>query len=216
MYLIGLCGRSGSGKSLVCTFLKQKGVYIIDADLVCREVYASSSECISELSERFGADIVTDNGIDRNLLGKRAFQSKESLDMLNAISHKFIISAILNEKQSAFTNGYKYVVVDAPTLFESSLNEHCDAIVSVFSCKRMLYSRLRNRENISNEAFQKRYKAQKTNKFLVSNSDAVIKNAGSLKELKRNTHKAFLLLQIKLGEYKREKEHRRYVCKKYI
>lgn len=215
MYLIGLCGRSGSGKSLVCTILKAHGVYVIDADEVCRTIYRYDVECIAELAEQFGSDIVTDSGIDRKLLGSRAFANEASLKSLNAISHKYIIKAILAEKQNAFDNGYRYVVVDAPTLFESGLNEHCDAIVAVFSYKTMLYSRLKRREKISDDTFEKRYNSQKSNHFLINNCDAVIKNTGALKLLKLNTHRAFFLVQIKLGELKACKEKKRYAIKKY-
>ena len=54
MYIIGLCGRSGSGKSTVATLLRLRGAVQIDADEVCRYVYANDRGCIEELKANFG------------------------------------------------------------------------------------------------------------------------------------------------------------------
>lgn len=211
--MIGLCGRSGSGKTMVSSILARQGVYTIDADDVCRRLYRENAECIFELAESFGKDIVCEKGIDRALLSKRAFANEDSLKTLNAIAHKYIINEILNEASNAFRNGSKFVVVDAPTLFESGLYRHCDAVISVFSSKTKLYARLKKREGITKDGFTKRINAQKSNRFLVTNSNAVIKNTGALKDLKFRTNRAMLLVHLKLGVIKSQEERKQYVLK---
>ena len=104
-------------------------------------------------------------------------------------------------------------MVDAPTLFESGLYRHCDAVISVFSSKTMLYARLKKREGITKDSFTKRINAQKSNRFLVANSNAVIKNTGALKDLKLRTNRAMLLVHLKLGVIKSQEERKQYVLK---
>ncbi len=214
MYLIGLCGRSGSGKTAICGFLRKKGVYVIDADEVCRRLYKEDMDCISALSEEFGSDIAGKNGINRALLAKRAFSREGSIDRLNSISHRFIGKAILDDVKRAEDAGVRFTVLDAPTLFESGLNKKCDAVISVFSGKWLLYRRLKARENITRDMFLKRYNAQKTNVFLLENSTAVIKNTGTAADLRRRTLLAFMVTELKLGALTRGKGKKRYVYKK--
>lgn len=216
MYLIGLCGRSGSGKTLICSLLKKKGVYTIDADEVCRKLYIENADCIAELADRFGADIVTESGINRRLLAKRAYAENGGIEALNSISHKYITEFILKEADLAFKAGKRFVVVDAPTLFESGLNVKCDAVISVFSEKRTLYARLKQREGITRAGFAKRMGVQKSNRFIYENSDAVIKNNGSPADLRLRTLRAFLLVQIKLGVVRPGREIKRYVLKESV
>lgn len=215
MYLIGLCGRSGSGKSTVCRFLSEKGVYCIDADKVCHSVYDGDSRCVDELCARFGREILSFGKVNRALLGKAAYSTKNGIKDLNAIAHKYIIAAILEEANGAFKDGYKFVVVDAPTLFESGLHLHCNGIVAVVANDGMLLNRLKTRDGLEEAMLKKRLAAQKTNSFLVKNCTSVIKNNGSAKDLRKNTYRAMLVLQLKLGLIKPSGEGKRYALKAF-
>lgn len=213
MYLLGLCGRSGSGKSTVCRFLKQKGVYCIDADAVCHSIYDTDENCVKELCDRFGERILSDGKINRAVLGKAVYSSENGIADLNTITHKYIIAAILSEAKAAFAKGYKYVVVDAPVLFESGLDAYCDATVAVIARDAYLLERLKARDGLEAEMLTKRLSAQKSNSFLVKNCTAVIANDGSAESLRLNTYKAMLVLQLKLGIIKPQKEAKRYALK---
>jgi len=205
MYLIGLCGRSGSGKSTVCAFLKQKGVFCIDADKVCHDVYETNTDCINELCRRFGDDVKQGDKIDRALLGKRAFSSENGVKDLNSIAHKYISAEIFSIAGIAFAKGFKYVVLDAPLLFEAGIDKRCSAVVSVIASDNVLLSRLKSRDNAEVTILKKRLRSQKSNAFLVNNSTAVIINSGTLKALRLNTFKAMLVVQLKLGAVMRKK-----------
>lgn len=214
MYLIGVCGKSGSGKSCVCSVYAGRGAHCIDADAVCRRVYESSADCVSELCARFGRDIAPEGSVDRALLFRRAFADAKGVADLNAISHKYIVAEILAEAERAFADGASCVIADAPALFESGLNSRCDAVIAVFADEKARYSRLRLRENIGKDAFKKRQGAQKSDAFLLKNCDAAVYNKGSLKELELRAHRAMLLVQIKLGVLRAQKEKKRYVLEK--
>lgn len=213
MYLLGLCGRSGSGKSTVCRFLKERGVYCIDADKVCHRVYETDMECVNELCDSFGKGILSDGNLDRTLLGKAVYSVEDGIASLNSITHKYIIAAILAEAKVAFTKGHRFVVVDAPVLFESGLDSYCDAIMAVIADDIRLLNRLKRRDGLDSDVLQKRLRSQKNNKFLIDNCTAVIKNCGSEKDLRLNTYRAMLVLQLKLGVIKPYKGVKRYGLK---
>ena len=69
MYVIGLCGTTGSGKSLVSNFFKERGIPCINADEVYKELLYPNSPLIRKLSSEFGAEIITKSGeLDRKKL----------------------------------------------------------------------------------------------------------------------------------------------------
>lgn len=213
MYLIGLCGKSGSGKSAVANILKSKGIYTIDADSVCHRIYSENKACISELANKYGGDIVTHGVVDRAALAKQVFSGNTDVKELNAIVHKYIVGEILNEAQHAFLSGKRYVVVDAPTLFESGLNKKCDAIIAVLAKSNKTVQRLKQRDGISLDKIKARHRAQITNDKLIKCSDALIVNNGSFGDLRKQTFLAMFTVQLRLNDVSRNKGVVKYKIK---
>ncbi len=212
MYIFGICGRSGSGKSTACRLLEKRGFYWLDTDKSCRKVYENPN-CIDELVRAFGDGILSDGKIDRGALARYAFSSPENTKKLNAISHKYILEDIFRDAKAVKAQGYKYLLVDAPLLFEAGLQDKCDAVIAVVAPETASRKRLVLRDGIDEETLTRRLAAQKSNAFLVKNADAVILNNGTLKVLEMNTYKAVFKLFLKLRICKSTKEVRRYVKK---
>ncbi len=212
MYIFGICGRSGSGKSTVCRMLEKLGFYWLDTDKTCRKVYENQN-CINELVAAFGECILANSVIDRRELAKQAFSSQENTKTLNRISHKYIIEDILSVVASLKKQGCKYLLLDAPLLYEAGLEAKCDAVIAVISSDALSKQRLVKRDSVDEETLKHRLSAQKSNAFLVKNADAIIVNNGTLKELEHETHKAILKLFLRLGICKSTKEAQRYVKK---
>lgn len=213
MYLIGLCGKSGSGKSAVAKILNTRGVYTIDADSVCHRIYYGNKACISELVHRYGNGIVSHGSIDRAALAQQVFSESNGVNELNTIVHKYIVDEILNEARCAFQAGKKYVVVDAPTLFESGLNKKCDAIIAVLARNNDTVQRLLQRDNIGLDGIKARQRVQKCNKQLIKSSDALILNDGSIADLRKKTFQAMLIIQLRLNCIGRNKGVVKYKIK---
>ena len=88
MFVIGLTGGIGTGKTTVSQLLEEQGVAILNADLVGHEVYLPGMPAYAELVEEFGDGIVGEDGtIDRKKLGAIVFADPENLTRLNAIIH---------------------------------------------------------------------------------------------------------------------------------
>jgi dephospho-CoA kinase len=187
--VIGLCGGSGAGKSIVGEIFKANGIPVIDTDSVYHDITASAGECVTELSDAFGAEIVNANGgLDRAKLGEIVFAndaSGEKLKKLNEIAHRHILSRadeILADYEQA---GYKAAAVDAPVLFESGYDKKCDVTVCVIADTETRIERIVSRDNITREKAEVRISKQKDDKFLLANCDFAVYNnsdADSLSE----------------------------------
>ncbi len=177
MKIIGLTGQTGAGKSTVARALEKSGYYHIDADRVARDVINADKGVIAALSREFGADIVLPDGtVDRKLLAKRAFSSKQNTERLSEITHptvvKYIRDIILQKKKENIPG----VTVDAIGLFESGLAKICDTNVCVVAPEEIRLDRIIKRDKISLESARQRISAQKGEDFFLANADRVVKN----------------------------------------
>lgn len=174
MRLIGLCGRSGSGKSSFCSVAKECGLTVIDCDAVYKELVSKPTECLKEIGENFGNEYIKDGYLDRKALAKIVFSDREKLTCLNAVTHKHIrieIDRILKALPDDST-----VILDAPTLFESGIDQICEHIVSVIATDEFCKARIIARDRISEEQALSRLSNQPKNDFLIEHSDTVIYN----------------------------------------
>ena len=159
--VIGICGRSGSGKSYVCSVFVSFGGYHIDTDAVYHRLLEPAdgelSECASAIAKKFGDDVVRDGAIDRRRLGAIVFSDKKKLSSLNKIAHKFIKTEtvrLIRECDSPF------VLVDAPLLFESGFNAMCDFTVCVSANEATCIERICRRDGITKAEAKRRLSSQ--------------------------------------------------------
>ncbi|WP_369792643.1 dephospho-CoA kinase [Williamsia sp. D3] len=91
MIRVGLTGGIGAGKSTVARTLVDRGAYIIDADVIAREVVAPGTDGLAQLVAAFGDDILAaDGSLDRAALAAKAFVDDEQRKKLNAITHPLV------------------------------------------------------------------------------------------------------------------------------
>jgi dephospho-CoA kinase len=187
--LIGLTGQSGAGKSIVSDIFKQNGFAVVDADLCAREAVEPGSECLTEIAEIFGKKVInSDKTLNRKALAEIVFSDKSELGKLNAVMHPFILDIVCKKIHELQNEGYKFIILDAPTLFESKADDICDLIISVTSKEDIRKKRIAERDGISEESIEKRFKSQHSENFFIKNSDFVIKNNRSLDELIKKTN----------------------------
>ncbi len=179
MLVLGLTGKTGAGKSMVCSKLKENGYYIIDADKVARDILEPGSVVIEKLKETFGDDIINFNGeIDRKLLAERAFASREETEKLNAITHPAIREKILDEIDDAKIEQYEVCIIDAAALLECDVRLDCRKIAVVFAPADIRLKRIIERDNLSVTQAKRRMDVQKEDEFYLQNADIIIINDG--------------------------------------
>ena len=186
--VIGLTGQSGAGKTTVCKVFEENGFAIINADKISREVMYKDSPCLKELTECFGEDILLENGeLDRRKLAGIVFTDSEKLAQLNAISYPYITQEILEKIKYYGANEEKFVLLDAPTLFESRADDFCDLIISVTATEKTRAARIAQRDGLTPEQIKERFASQHTERFFINHSDFIIKNNKSIDNLVEKT-----------------------------
>lgn len=188
MYVIGLCGGSGSGKGTVSDIFSEHGYPAIDTDAVYRYLTSTDTECQRALRREFGDGIIAADGtLDRAALSAIVFGSEEAdkkRRTLNTISHKFVLDETDRILDNYNRDGIRLALVDAPLLFESGYNEKCDIVLAVIADSDLRIKRICQRDGITIERAELRIASQITNDELVKKSDYVIENNGSYEELR--------------------------------
>lgn len=174
VHIIGLTGTTGSGKSTVAKELAKNGAYIIDCDKVTKDPSTYTKTCLKNLQNAFGSDILIDKQLDRRLLAKRAFESKEKTKLLNEITLPVITEKIDSIIESYKNKGAKIIVLDAPTLFEANADEFCTDIIVVNAPVELRLERIIKRDNLTNEQAIQRINAQKAVEFYTKRADWLI------------------------------------------
>ncbi len=174
--LVGLTGKTGAGKSTVSAFLKEKGAYIIDGDIVARNVLVENSDLLNKLSEEFGEGILNPNGaLNRLALAKVAFSTPEKTEKLNSIMHPAINASIFAEAEKAFLN-YDVVIVDAAAIIESGFTEKSDYLIVVHAPLEIRKERIIKRDGLSEADADVRINGQKEDDFYLSKADFIFNN----------------------------------------
>ena len=179
--IVGLCGRSGSGKRYVSSLFERYGIPSIDTDAVYRDLTSPAdtlSPCMTEIITRFGADAaLSDNSLNREYLRKIVFSGdKEALSDLNKITHKFILRETLKRVDEFYENGFTIIIIEVPLLFESEFCNVCDYIVCVTASEETSITRIVERDGISREDAIRRLSTQMSSEELARRSDEVIHN----------------------------------------
>lgn len=184
--IVGLTGQSGSGKTTVCQVFRDNGFEVINADTIAREVMTPGEKCLSEVSEFFSKDnVISEDGtLNRSRLAEIVFTDEAKLGLLNSITYPHITERILNNIKKLAESGSKFILLGAPTLFESHADDFCDLVISVLSRRESRIQRIMQRDSISREKAENRLNSQLTDEFFMNNSDYIIKNNKSISVLK--------------------------------
>ena len=187
MFVIGLTGGIGTGKTQVSEILSELGATIINADLVGHEAYLPNTQTFNDVVDAFGSDIVSESGeIDRRKLGPIVFADPKSMDRLNAIMHPRIFDMIKERIGVMAGEGIDRIVVEAAILIEAGWTPLADEIWVTTSPEDAVIARLRERNNMDEETARSRIASQMSQEERASHADAVIVNDQGLDELRKH------------------------------
>ncbi len=175
--IIGITGDIGSGKSTVSNYLTSKGYYVIDADLIAREV-AELKRIKQKISDAFDG-VIIDGVLDRKKLANIVFRDEEKLRILNTIMHPEIVDRIIKD---ASDSEEEYVFIDAALLFETGLDKYCDYVILIDVSLETRLDRIIKRDNITKALAYKKISSFSDSKEKKSKS-IVINNNGTIDEL---------------------------------
>lgn len=187
MYLVGLTGGIGSGKSTVAQRMVHRGAELIDADLIAREVVLPGTPAYRKIVEHFGADVLDEDGfIDRPALGRVVFADPEKRTLLNELTHPPVVHAIAEQLEllQAFDG---VVVLDVPLLVEAGVDRGYEAVVVVATQPETQVRRLVEQRGMAEDDARPRIAAQAPLEDKLAIATHVVWNEGSVEELMLET-----------------------------
>jgi dephospho-CoA kinase len=205
MLVVGLTGGVASGKTTVSRILQQEGAYLIDADLVARELVQPQTPAWSELIRIFGREILEkDESINRKALADRVFSCPQKRGQLEKILHPQIsreidrrIEAIRKKDPEAV------VVVDAALLVETGAHRRMDKLIVVTATEAQQVERLGRRTGAAPQEARGILSAQMPLAEKLNVADFIIRNEGTLEETIRRAKEIFQELKTS-ARHKRE------------
>ncbi len=151
MFILGLTGSLGMGKSTTAKFFAEEGVPVHDADAAVHRLY--EGEAVPLIEAAFPGT-TADGRVDRDKLGKRVLGDAAALKQLESIVHPLVRQAEERFLTQAERTGAKVAVLDIPLLFETQGDKRCDAVVVVSAPPELQRARAFERPGMSEEKFQ--------------------------------------------------------------
>jgi dephospho-CoA kinase len=143
MILLGLTGGVGMGKSTSARLLGERGLPIIDTDLLAHELVEPGQPALAEIQAAFGYDIIgPDHRLDRARLARRVFSDPAARQQLEAILHPRIRQRWLAQVEMLAQQPTAECVVVIPLLFETHAELEFDHVICVACSAAAQYERL--------------------------------------------------------------------------
>lgn len=183
MRVFGLTGGIGSGKSSVAAHWRSRGLPVLDADTLAREVVAPGSEGLSAILREFGNDLLQGGVLNRKELGRRVFGDKDQLLRLESITHPRIEALRQQRLAELEARGEPLVCAEIPLLFEKNMEAALRPVVLVSVPEALQLERATRRDGSAPADLQARIDAQLPLAEKRARADYVIDNRGTLEAL---------------------------------
>lgn len=192
MYVIGLTGGIGSGKTAVSDFFCQLGVFIVDCDVISRQITAPGGSAIKKIKDAFGpASIRSDGGMNRDYIRELVFKDENKRNLLQSILHPVIqeqCALLLSSSKS------KYTIVSVPLLYPQSYwYKISNRILVVDVPEEIQIERVMKRSHLSEEEVSLIIHSQMRRFDRIKMADDVILNTGNLITLQKLVKKLHVI-----------------------
>jgi dephospho-CoA kinase len=187
MYVIGLTGGIGSGKSAVSALFESHGVPVVDADIAARVVVEKGQPALEKIADHFGPDVIqADGSLNRTALRNKIFSDPGERGWLEKLLHPLIYREIHGQLREA--DG-PYAMLVSPLLVETGQSRLAQRILVVDVPEELQVERSMARDASSEDQIKAIMAAQASREKRLSYADDVIVNDGTLKELANKVSK---------------------------
>lgn len=199
MFILGLTGSIGMGKSTAAADFRRLGVPVHDSDAAVHDVMAKNGAAVTAIDQAFPG-VVLDGVIDRQELGSQVFGDKPALKKLESILHPLV-----RNREHAFLAhhgrmGTRAVVLDVPLLFETNGQRRCDAVAVVSAPFREQKRRVMARPGMTDEKFQNILKTQMSDLIKRNKADFVVLSGLGRAHSLRTIREIVTLIRSKRGQ----------------
>lgn len=178
MFVVGLTGGIGSGKTAVTRCFEALDVPVVDADIVAREVVAAGTPALQAISARHGQTILLDDGnLNRAKLREIVFKNPDERRWLEQLTHPLIRQGIIHGLQNAKA---PYSILVSPLLIESGQAQLCQRILVVDVSRDTQIERTMQRDQNNRQQVEAIINAQISREQRLAHADDVINNEANL------------------------------------
>jgi dephospho-CoA kinase len=198
MIRVGVTGGIGSGKTTFCKVLEEQGAFVAYADDIAKKLMVEDESLISEIKKAFGDESYhKDGNLNRAHLAKEAFE-KNRVEELNAIVHPRLWKHIEELADLKEKEGVEVFVKEAALLLKEGRPSNINVVILVLAKKEDRINRVVKRDQTQVGKVEERMQKQQNFEELESLADIVVRNNGSLVDLKHQAESIYSDLTQKL------------------
>lgn len=200
VYVVGLTGGTGCGKSEAARYLASLGAKHVDADAISRACTARGGSAIPEIRRVFGeAVFLPDGELNRRALHELIFSSVAHKRALEGIIHPLVQRCAMDEIEAAGAQGYRVVVLDVPLLFETGMDVLCDETWTMSVDERTQVQRVCARDDLSEDQARARISAQLPMEERNARANRVINSARPIEKTQAELGQLYQQLLRRIG-----------------
>jgi len=197
MFVIGITGCIGAGKSSVAKIFADRGVRVLDADEISRKVTGPDGSSVGAIRELLGNKVVDSSGnLNRKQVAGIVFSNRTKLDKMSEIIHRQVLQEISDELEKERQKGTKVLVLDVPIPVKKGFLDVCNQIWVVSADEEVRLMRLIDR-GVAEDDARRRMAMQMTREEYEDLADIVIDNNDGSDEL---GEKVISLINQELGK----------------
>ncbi len=182
MFIIGMTGGIGSGKSEALKIFESLNIKVIDLDKISKEITETNHQAIEEIKLVFGNVFDKDNRLDRKRLREIIFSDKTQKINLEKILHPKILKEVKGKLD--MLSNEPYIVIDIPLLFETNHYTNLISRSLVIDCEvTSQIERVKKRDGINTSIIQSIIDQQIDRSSRIEKGDDVVLNDGSIEKL---------------------------------
>lgn len=187
MYIVGLTGGIGSGKSTVADHFSRLGIDIVNADLAARHVVEKGSHALSEIVNYFGQQaLLKDGTLNRVFLREIVFKHPDKRQWLEELLHPLIRAWI----QEAIENSSSaYTILESPLLLETDQHSLVNRILVIDVPVELQINRSMERDGNNKQQIEAIINTQIPRADRLKQADDIIDNSGSSEDLTEKVQK---------------------------
>jgi dephospho-CoA kinase len=198
MYLIGLTGSIGMGKSATANLFQEAGVPVYDADAAVHALYEKGGAAVTPIGELVPEAII-DGAVDRAILGQHVLKDAAKLKALEAIVHPLAGQSQFDFLAQAKADKAACVVLDIPLLFETGGQDFVDCVVVVSAPFEVQKQRVLAREGMSEERFHDILAKQVPDKDKRAQAGFIVDSSISIEDARRQVHAILATIKGRAG-----------------
>jgi dephospho-CoA kinase len=197
MFLLGLTGSIGMGKSATADMFRELGIPVNDADAVVHDLY--TGEAVPLIEAAFPG-VVADGAVDRKRLSRMLAENPDGFKRLEAIVHPLVRQKELEFRQAAESAGADIALLDIPLLYETGGETRLDAVVVVSADSEIQRQRVLARPGMTVEKFEMILSRQVPDKDKRERADYIVETGSGFDHARTQVKAIIADIRSKLGQ----------------